>query len=48
MRLWEKRGPQYEGKSHDVVENKCRKNVSSWVCHDIDEKKQVIVILPRF
>jgi len=23
-----KRGPQNEGKSNDVVENKCRKNVS--------------------
>jgi hypothetical protein len=28
--------------SHDVVENKGRKNVSSVSCHDIDENKQVM------
>jgi hypothetical protein len=38
----EKRGPQNEGKSHDVIENKCRKNVSSEICDDVDENKQVI------
>jgi hypothetical protein len=27
-RVREKRGPQNEGKSNDVIENKCRKNVS--------------------
>jgi hypothetical protein len=37
-----KRGPQNEGKSNDVVENKCRKNVSSQICHDFYENKQVI------
>jgi hypothetical protein len=39
---WEKRGPQNEGKSHDVVENTCMKNVSSESCHDVDENKRVM------
>jgi hypothetical protein len=33
----EKRGPQNEGKSNDVVENKCIKNVTFEFCYDIDE-----------
>jgi hypothetical protein len=32
-----KRGPQNEGKSNDVVENKCIKNVTFEFCYDIDE-----------
>jgi hypothetical protein len=47
-RLTKRRGPQNEGKSHDVIENKCRKNVSLRVCHDVDEKKLVMSFLPRF
>jgi hypothetical protein len=39
-----KRGPQYGGKSNDVVENKCRKNVSPEICDDVDENKRVISI----
>jgi hypothetical protein len=37
-RVTKKRGPQNEGKSHDVIESKCRKNVSLWACHDVVEK----------
>jgi hypothetical protein len=44
--LAKKRGPQNEGKSHDVIENKWRKNVSLWVCQDVIEKTRVIVLLP--
>jgi hypothetical protein len=36
-----KRGPQNEGKSHDVIENKVRKNGTFQVFHDVTEKKQV-------
>jgi hypothetical protein len=43
----EKKGPQNEGKSHDVIENKWRKNVSFTVFHDVVEKKQVIDFRPR-
>jgi hypothetical protein len=39
-----KRGPQNEGKSYDVIENKCRKNVSSEICNDLDENKQVVAL----
>jgi hypothetical protein len=38
----EKRGPQNEGKSHDVVENKCRKNVGSEFCHDVNENRPLV------
>jgi hypothetical protein len=37
--LTKKRGAQNEGKSHDVIENKWRKNVSFTVFHDVVEKK---------
>jgi hypothetical protein len=30
-----KRGPQNEGKSVDLIENKARKNVRFWVCVDV-------------
>jgi hypothetical protein len=46
-RVTKKRGPQNEGKSHDIIENKCRKNVSLGLCHDVDENKIVISILSR-
>jgi hypothetical protein len=46
-RLTKKRGPQNEGKSHDVVENKCRKNVTLQVCHDVAENKLVNGFVPR-
>jgi hypothetical protein len=36
-----KRGPQNEGKSHDLVENTCRKNVSSEICHDFYENTRL-------
>jgi len=42
----ENAGRENEGKFHYVVENTCRKNVSLWVCHDVDENKRVIVSLP--
>jgi hypothetical protein len=39
-----KRGdPLYAGKSHYVIENKCRKNVSFWVCHYVDDNKRPMV-----
>jgi hypothetical protein len=41
-------GGKNEGKSHDVVENTCRKNVSFTVCHDVDENKRVKVAAPRY
>ena len=46
-RLTKKRGPQNEGKSQDVDENKWRKNVNLPVFHDVIEKKQVIAFIPR-
>ena len=46
-RVTKKRGPQNEGKSHDVIENKWRKNARLWVRHDAIEKKQVIDFLTR-
>jgi hypothetical protein len=33
----DERGPQNEGKSNDVVQNKCRENVSLPVWNDVDE-----------
>jgi hypothetical protein len=30
--------PKNEGKSVEVIENKCRKNVSFWLCVDVIEK----------
>jgi hypothetical protein len=41
----EKRGPQNEGKFHDVIENKCRKNVAFLVLHDVTENKVVTILL---
>jgi hypothetical protein len=43
----EKRGGKNEGKSHDVTENTYSKNVSFMACHDVDEKKVVVLVLPR-
>jgi hypothetical protein len=36
------------GISHDVVENKCRKNAGAVVSHDIYENKRVISSNPRY
>jgi hypothetical protein len=30
-------GGKNEGEPHDVIENTCRKNVSLWALHDVDE-----------
>jgi hypothetical protein len=38
-RVTKKRGPQNEGKSHDVIENKWWKNVSLCVFHNVVENK---------
>jgi hypothetical protein len=46
-RLSKKRGPQNEGKSHDLIESKWRKNVNFPVFHDVVEKKQVTAYLTR-
>jgi hypothetical protein len=46
-RATKKRGPQNEGKSHHVIENKWRKNARLWVCHDVVEKKLVNDLVPR-
>ena len=45
-RVTKKRGPQNEGKSHDVIENKWSKKARLWVCHDVIEKTGVTVLLP--
>jgi hypothetical protein len=45
-RVKKKRGPQNEGKSHDVIENKWSKKARLWVCHDVIEKTGVTVLLP--
>ena len=42
-----KRGPQNEGESLDVIENKCRKNARFLAYHDIIEKTRVIAFSPR-
>jgi hypothetical protein len=39
-----KRGPQNEGKSSDVIENKRRKNVSSEFCHDVNENRPLVAL----
>jgi hypothetical protein len=46
-RLTKKRGAQNEGKSHDVIENKWRKNANFPVFHDVGEKKQVVAFVTR-
>jgi hypothetical protein len=38
-RVTKKRGPQNEGKSSDVIENKFGKNCSLWVFHNVGENK---------
>jgi hypothetical protein len=43
----EKRGPQNEGKFHDLIENKWRKNVCLFVLHDLNENKVVMGFAPR-
>ncbi len=43
-----KGGSKNEGISHDVIENKWRKNVGSCLCHDVDENKCLILINPRY
>jgi hypothetical protein len=40
-------GGKYEGKSGDVVENKCRKNVRKGVSRDVHENKLVKIALWR-
>jgi len=35
------------GRSHDVIENKCRKNVCFSSHHDVDENKRVKPCSPR-
>jgi hypothetical protein len=42
----ENAGGKNEGKFHYVVENTCRKNVTLWAFHDVDENKRVIVAFP--
>jgi hypothetical protein len=42
----ENAGGKNEGKFHYVVENTCRKNVSLWAFHDVDENKRVIGAFP--
>ena len=42
----EKRGGKNEGKFHYVIENTCRKNVTLWAFHDVDENKRVIGSFP--
>jgi hypothetical protein len=42
----EKRGPQNDGKFHDVIENKYRKKVAFLVLHDVIENK-VAILLPH-
>jgi hypothetical protein len=37
--MQKKGGLKNAGWSHNVVENKCRKNVSPGLCHDVDENK---------
>jgi hypothetical protein len=39
-------GGKNEGKFHYVIENTCRKNVSLWAFHDVDENKRVIGAFP--
>jgi hypothetical protein len=39
-------GGKNEGKFHYVIENTCRKNVSLWAFHDVDENKRVTVVFP--
>jgi hypothetical protein len=34
------------GKSHDVIENTCRKNVSRAFSHDVDENTDTLTLLP--
>jgi hypothetical protein len=43
----ENAGGKNEGKSHDVIENTCRKNASLWACHDVYENELVMPVLPR-
>ena len=42
----ENAGGKNEGKFHYVVENTCRKNVTLWAFHDVDENTRVIVAFP--
>jgi hypothetical protein len=42
----ENAGGKNEGKFHYVIENTCRKNVSLWPFHYIDENKRVTCIFP--
>jgi hypothetical protein len=42
----ENAGGKNEGMFHYVVENTCRKNVSLWALHDVDENKRVMVASP--
>jgi hypothetical protein len=42
----ENAGGKNEGKFHYVIENTCRKNVSLWPFHYIDENKRVICAFP--
>jgi hypothetical protein len=44
----ENAGGKNEGKSHDLIENKRRKNVTLLACHDVYENKLVMVISPRY
>jgi hypothetical protein len=44
---WEKGELKNEGVSHDVIENKYRKNVGVGVCHDVHENKQLKLSMPR-
>jgi hypothetical protein len=39
-------GGKNEGKFHYVVENTCRKNVTLWAFHHVDENKRVICAFP--
>ncbi len=50
MKVWfgdrkKKGAPKNEGKYAEVVENKCRKNVSFLVCAEVYENKALIIFI---